>query len=358
MEPIMLELRSSYPLNPQHGLHAPMNGTPARRPGSIRRTSSLDVLRTAEAPLDVQVRGAARDLLTATDGTTMEVDSASLTAHVDASDSYRLLALQTAPSRTWEGVIGQSAMGGFRGRMAALAPDVVKADSALHTLLDDVPVGILVSGQTLLTGVRPGHMIGMGYQPIENQCAGFVTGGTLMSGFKNGQSIENTGPNVEPLPDPQDPIGWHHLEALPRFGMRRIRRLDAWRGADPHRVEIDAAFRDFHIRADDVAIGIHEYHLSATVQIDPGGGPTVLIRGVATPHILPWQECPAAVASAGRVVGMALDEVRTRVRAESTGTSTCTHLNDMLRSLGGAAALIPHLTASSSTPRRRSIGTG
>jgi hypothetical protein len=56
--------------------------------------------------------------------------------------------------------------------------------------------------------------------------------------------------------------------------------------------------------------------------------------------VLPWQECPAALGSAGRINGMAVGELRNRIRTEFVGTSTCTHLNDTLRALGDLGALL------------------
>jgi hypothetical protein len=63
----------------------------------------------------------------------------------------------------------------------------------------------------------------------------------------------------------------------------------------------------------------------------------------AQARVLPWMECPQAVASASRVAGMAIGELRGRVRRELVGVSTCTHLNDTLRSLDDVAVLIPVL---------------
>ena len=63
----------------------------------------------------------------------------------------------------------------------------------------------------------------------------------------------------------------------------------------------------------------------------------------AEARVLPWMECPEAVASAARVVGMPVGELRHRVRRELVGVSTCTHLNDTLRSLDDLAGLIPSL---------------
>jgi hypothetical protein len=56
--------------------------------------------------------------------------------------------------------------------------------------------------------------------------------------------------------------------------------------------------------------------------------------------VLPWQECPGAVESATRITGMTLQDLHFRVRNEMAGTSTCTHLNDLLRSVADTSALV------------------
>ena len=61
---------------------------------------------------------------------------------------------------------------------------------------------------------------------------------------------------------------------------------------------------------------------------------------VTQPRVLPWVECPAAVGSATRVIGVPLGELRHQVRTELTGVSTCTHLNDTLRSLADLGHLL------------------
>ena len=58
------------------------------------------------------------------------------------------------------------------------------------------------------------------------------------------------------------------------------------------------------------------------------------------PRVLPWQECPSAAASGSRLVGADIRELRSLVRDGFAGTSTCTHLDDALRSLEDVAALL------------------
>ena len=60
----------------------------------------------------------------------------------------------------------------------------------------------------------------------------------------------------------------------------------------------------------------------------------------AAARVLPWIECPGALASVRDTVGLRLGELRRRVRNEFVGTSTCTHLNDTLRSIGDVDHLL------------------
>jgi hypothetical protein len=84
---------------------------------------------------------------------------------------------------------------------------------------------------------------------------------------------------------------------------------------------------------------VHEYTLHAA--IDPS---TLCVETIeAEARVLPWVECEAAPASAGRVVGRSVVSLRPLVRTELTGPSTCTHLNDTLRSLEDVAGLAARL---------------
>jgi hypothetical protein len=119
--------------------------------------------------------------------------------------------------------------------------------------------------------------------------------------------------------------------------MRRRRRLDVVVPVESEEVyRFDAHFRDSHMDQDGVEWVVHEY--SATGSFDIVGGRVLDIDAEA--HVLPWMECPGAVASAKRLSGMPIAELRDRVRREFTGSSTCTHLNDTLRSLGDLEVLV------------------
>jgi hypothetical protein len=90
---------------------------------------------------------------------------------------------------------------------------------------------------------------------------------------------------------------------------------------------------------------VHEYGVGATIAPD-----TLEVLTIdATPRVLPWPECPAAADSVASLVGRNLRGVRTIAGEELRGLSTCTHLNDTLRTLEDVPALALRLPA----PARR-----
>jgi hypothetical protein len=159
------------------------------------------------------------------------------------------------------------------------------------------------------------------------------------------------------------PDAWHDMPELPPGSMRR-QRLVQRSGSD-----IWAMFRDTYAVLDGPPTILHEYSVTATATAtvsgggehgdhgggggehgDHGGGggggdhgehsEDVVTSCVATPHVLPWGECPNAAASARRLVGRRLGDLRAMVKEELGGTSTCTHLNDLLSSLSQAGVLV------------------
>jgi len=329
-----------FGLHPLHGIHEPTRGTPKRRPGSVRRTSSIDMTRDPGSLDPVYLAGRARDLKTAGDGTATEIGRATMQATVELIARV-IQRMDVVPAVPGMHLVGAPAMSGFRAAVDKAAPQLRPPRDLRYTLLDDVPVATLISGHALSASGALGNTAKSGYLPVADQCAGFVTGGLLMSSFEAGDPAVVTGPEAPELDDPDDPFAWHEMVPLPAHGMRRRRRLDVYRNPDGSDVLIDAMFRDSYVRDDGIETIIHEYTLEAAVDSDTG----TILRSKAVPRVLPWQECPGAVASASRLTGMRLDELHFRVRHELHGTSTCTHLNDLLRSIADAAALIPLLQA-------------
>lgn len=325
-----------FALHPLHGIHQPTIGNPARRPGSARRTSSIDITRD-EGSLDpVYLYGRARDLWTAADGSVAEVGAAELSATIELVARVVRHVEVVPPVAGVSRLSGAPAMSGFRAAADKAAPDLRAARDLRYTLLDDVPVATLISGHALSASGVLGVVAKSGYLPVADQCAGFATGGLLMTSFEAGDPVVVTGPEAPDLDHDSDRLAWHAMAPLPRHGMRRRRRIDIFDAGEGSRVGIDAMFRDTYVRADGVETIIHEYTLKATVDSDSG----VIVESHATPQVLPWQECPGAVASAERIAGMTLGELHFRVRQELFGTSTCTHLNDLLRSVADTEVLI------------------
>ena len=319
-------------------LQDPRPDTVARRPGQARRTSHIDMVRTEETTQHgLTLEGAARDALTLPDGSIEIADAGALTAELGAGrtlDSIRARPEQRGASS----LIGERVGSGFRSKARAALPGPAEAGSPLYLLVDDLPVAALIAGYAdmytapRLPPVEP---------PPESQrvahlqadiCAGWWSEGTMLEALgRTGVLPLPVGPLV-PRPPDTDPDAWHDLPLLAPEAMRRQRLLDVW---IEDGLQVYAMFRDTYVAADGTARVLHEYELDATV--DPATGLFTDCR--ARPRVLPWPECPGAAASAGRLVGRAPGEVREFVTADLRGLSTCTHLNDLLRSLASVVPL-------------------
>jgi hypothetical protein len=290
----------------------------------------------AEGTVDpVHLEGRARDLLTADDGSVSVLGEASLRATIELVARVVRHVEVTPQVAAVAHLSGAPAMSGFRAAADQAAPELRASRDLRYTLLDDVPVATLISGHALSASGALGEYTKSGYLPVADQCAGFTTGGLLMNSFEEGDPVVVTGPQAPDLDRGNDQWAWHPMTPLAVHGMRRRRRIDVFPAGDGL-IEIDAMFRDTYVRADGVETIIHEYTLTAAVAAATG----TIVESRAEPRVLPWQECPGAVASASRITGMTLPELHFRVRQELSGTTTCTHLNDLLRSVADAAALL------------------
>jgi hypothetical protein len=128
------------------------------------------------------------------------------------------------------------------------------------------------------------------------------------------------------------------LAELGPQAVRRRRRLDLSPGDATGRHAVDVHFRDSHCGDDGESV-VHEYTATATVD----AATRRLLALTPKAQVLPWVECPGALASAARLVGATLDEVAGVVRRDLVGVSSCTHLNDTLRSLADLEPLLGRL---------------
>jgi hypothetical protein len=312
------------------GPQRPVTGWPVLAPGSIRRTSTIDTHQDGPARFHADLR--ARDMRSAAEGGTEVLDDVVVRAHLSAGviddiegDDDRLAQLR-----------GARVGAGFRAAITnLLGPDVERA-TALHLLLDDWVGASLVSGYgTLHAAIVDGTEQPMGDHVADHLagiCSGFAPDAAVVDFTRRNLLMPcGIGPKAPSLTVASADES-HATEPLRAHGMRRMRRLDLVPGTGA----FDAHFRDSHVDGLGAETVLHEYTIVGVVDI-----PTRTIREVdAAARVLPWQECPGALASAGRVNGMSIAEVRNRIRTEFVGISTCTHLNDTLRSLGDLVALI------------------
>jgi Protein of unknown function (DUF2889) len=322
-------------LHPKHGPHNPSVFTPSRRPNSVRRTTTHDSLRPDGLLGDVHLVATGRDLRTDADGQAAVV----ATARLDATIEYIPERLVTTisvdpPAEGIERLVGVRASSGFRQAVDDNVPDA-RTHSLRYQLLDDVPTALLVSGYTIGAGgvsMRPRGGLRLQHPDL---CAGWATGGTILVEMEaTGQVPVVTGPEAPSLRRDDDDLAWHQLSPLPAHGMRRSRRLDVWEGKGV--IAVECFFRDSHFAADGLETVVHEYTVDAS--IDPET--RRFLSCDTTVGALPWIECPGAVGSSERLIGAPAEGLRPWVRETFVGPTTCTHLNDTLRSLEGVPDLL------------------
>ncbi|MDO8389455.1 MAG: DUF2889 domain-containing protein [Actinomycetota bacterium] len=327
------------PLHPRHGLHAPRASTPPRRGNSIRRTYTIDTSRPGDILGEIVQHAVLRDLHTAADGTATVLQTAEVNTRVDFATHFTLVEIESTPSRErLHELIGRSVSTGFRAAVADLLPHDLEQATALYSLLDDLPGAALVSGVVIGEAGRFSNLNRTGPTlQIEGLCAGFQAGGTIMNEVHaHHHAPAVTGPKAPSLAN-GDPLAWHELRPMGPHDARRLRRLDVLPGATADApVEVEAYFRDSHVDEHGREKVVHEYTVTALV--DPVT--QTVIRSSAVAHSLPWAECIQAEASGDRLAGRPLRGIRPSVREELVGITTCTHLNDTLRSIEDVRAIL------------------
>jgi Protein of unknown function (DUF2889) len=314
---------------------ATVSAVAPRRTGSIRRTSHIDMLLGGGSGL--VLRGRARDLMTPGEGDADVVAEATIGAELDHEGSLLTLDVSGSDlgSRNGEALVGLAVSAGFRDAVRNAFADDVRASSPLALLLDDLPVAALISGYGLLyQGLIPATSAKHAMKT--DICSGWRSDGTMMTSVYAGGGVPVTiGPKAPVIAEEtvDDPSGWHAFDDLPVGAMRRRRMVDVLDQGETWAVT--AMFRDTHVDAIGNETVLHEYTLTALV--DAQTRTFTMCRAV--PRVLPWVECPVAAASADRLTGQSVDGIRGFVRSSLKGTSTCTHLNDLLRSLGDVPAL-------------------
>ena len=342
-----MQPRYADPLEPYSN---PSSSTPPRAPGSIRRTSNLDMWSDPDDRRTMWIRCRARDLLTPSDGSTRVLGTASVEVRTGSNRVVEEIAADP-PHAGLEHLIGQRGGGGFRKQIDAAVPGERDAGTLLFYLLDDVPAAALIGayvwskfdaeGRARADMPAPppnSNAVAPTAIAMENICAGWRTGGTPMRLMTGGRPPIGPTPAAPDLTSADDPLAWHELDELPPASMRRRRRVDVSAG-DGTEVVIDAMFRDSCRTPDGVETAVHEYTMQATVDRD-----TATITHIhAEPRVLPFVECPSAADNVTRLLGAPIADFRTSVLAMLNGTDCCTHLNDALRALAEVPVLLDQL---------------
>jgi hypothetical protein len=332
---------TTAPRNP--GGHAPR-----RRPGSIRRTSTLETTWPDGREGQLQMVGRARDAVTPPGGGAPIVcgfDEFRARLQWDRS----ITAIESTPPRPNIGrLVGARGGGHLRQALDELLPEERRGATPLHLALDDISGVSLISGWAWSQWSGDGWTRGFGGETpdalkerqrrMEGVCHGFTPGFSSMDPDPEGRGRQNAVPVVD-LRHPDDPEGWHAF--TPQEGvvaMRRARWIDVWRDGDL--IRIDAGFQDSATTPAGGRVAIHEYGLKATADAT---APT-LLTVEADPRVLPFRECPGAVNNLPKILGAPLSQLREEVLKQFPRTAGCTHLNDALRALAETPALLARLT--------------
>jgi hypothetical protein len=331
-------------------VRGPAVATPARRPGSVRRTSTIDTTWPAGWGELSHLVGRARDLLTPVDPAADPIVLAEDAVRATATRDRVIDSVAAQPPRPHlNEIVGSRGGGKLRGVLERVIPDELAAGTPLYLLLDDFAGATLVAGfafsqwpdlwpaeWTTTDGVR------LSGRRMEGICAGFSPGASSLNPDGTSRHTHDIR-SVTTVAAADDPDGWHDFTDTAAISHRRSRRIDIW---IDDVIRIDSFFQDSFTVPTGGRIAVHEYVVTATA--DPQT--YELLSVDADPRILPYRECPLATRNVGRMIGTPLPALRHRVLDELKTTAGCTHLNDALRALAEVPILLGALGHRMPTP--------
>ena len=316
-----------------------------RRPGSVRRTTSIDSEWPQGYGQPWLMTGRARDLLTpADDGTPEVLDTAGFVMTVSPIREIQTIETTPAHPRAPE-LVGVRAGGASRVALGEIMGDA--RGTPLFQLLDDFAGASLVAGwiwsqwtdDWLAHARRIGaQTTGGNKRRMNDICTGFAEGSSAFGPEGTPDNINQSSAEVGPLENPDDAAGWHAMpnQSGPHQSgpqKRRARRIDVWREGGA--IKVDAGFQDSGSNPNGGRTAIHEYRVHAEIDAQTGS----LVALQALPLILPYRECPGASVKATRMIGQHVHEFRASVLTTLPSTLGCTHLSDVLRALADVPAL-------------------
>lgn len=320
---------------------------PARLTNSVRRTMTIDVSWPDGADGERLFVGRCRDYRTPADGGTGTVlDEAEFRAHLAQDKTITAIHATPAPDGI-ERLVGVRGGNHLRLFIKETMPGLIANGAPIYLPLDDISGTSLVSAfawsqwhdnwaEEFRKRVGSADMERMMSERV-NICWGLQEGN---SGVSPGGPPQNPAQaDAGDIRNPTDPAGWHALPETDGPGFRRARRIDVTRDEAAGLIRISAGFQDSAKRKTAGRVAIHEYDLEATAELATGK----LLTLTPHPRILPFSECPGAVANAQRLVGRTLGEIREAVVEQLRGPQGCTHLNDALRALAEVPKLAAYL---------------
>ena len=293
--------------------------------------------------------GRARDYLTPDDAGRGRV-LAEGSFRLSMRDDKTITAISADPLRPGvETLVGERGGNHLRMVMRERLPELIARGDPLYLVLDDISGTALVSAaawsqwypdyaEKMRAQMGDGAMAKM-MADRANVCFGLQPEHSGM--WPEGPPYAVADADAGDLVNPADPEGWHALHDQDGPGFRRARRIDVIRDEAAGRLRVDSMFQDSAKAKDGGRIAIHEYLLRATADLDT----LEILTLEAVPRILPFSECPGAIANIQRLIGKRLADVRSEVLAQLRGAEGCTHLNDALRALADVPTLAGSLLA-------------
>lgn len=313
----------------------PSDASSTRAPGSVRRTTTIDMTWSDGFGSTLTLDGRGRDLVTPEAGEPRTVADERL--RITVRPDNVLAGIEAEPVRPeLAALVGTRSGSGFRTRMAELLPAGRDDGSPTNLMLDDTPGATLISGFAFSRWQRMEDLIPVG-SPLRARnmtgiCTGFAPGSSSLAPDGTSRWTHRTR-SIAPLDSSEDPWAWHPIRSVTEVSMRRARRIDVRR--DGEVLVVDAMFQDSATTPDGGRDAVHEYTLSATIDV----ATSTLSEIEAVPRVLPYVECPLASLNLGAVVGTPVEQLRSVVLERLAGVAGCTHLNDAVRAL----ADVPHL---------------
>lgn len=319
-------------------LRGTLGPSPRRRPGSARRTTTIDVTWPDGGDGDAHMEATGRDAVTRADGVLEVRDTARAVVRLERTGG--ITAASCEPHRDGIGaLVGVRRGGGWRRAVQEAVPDDFASGSVLHQLLDDLAGTSLVSYYAHLRHMAPEQLATFGHDrdiSMVGTCTGFRPGASIMDSEGRTKWEQDVRDAVPPLRD-DDPDAWHGWPDLPPLSMRRARLVDVWR-ADDGAVHVASWFQDTVGDPARGRVAVHEYELAATVDADG------VLRSIrATPRVLPHAECPDAVLHVHKLVGLPMRDLRRAAPKAIPTLENCTHLNDAARALTDVPRLSSYL---------------